>query len=203
MAVVYQHIREDTEEVFYVGIGKTLKRAYSTNGRNKHWRSITLKTSYRVELLESDISWEDACVVEKQLIKKVGRSDLGVGTLANMTDGGDGVCNPSEETRQKISETSSKRRYSDEVNKKKGRPGVNNFMYGKKGPLHPKFGKKYTFTQEHKDKLSKPRGGYSEEHKQAMRVPKGPQELKKCPHCDKEGGNAMTRWHFDNCKHKK
>jgi hypothetical protein len=22
-----------------------------------------------------------------------------------------------------------------------------------------------------------------------------------CPHCGKEGGsNAMTRWHFDNCK---
>jgi len=21
-----------------------------------------------------------------------------------------------------------------------------------------------------------------------------------CPHCFKEGGNAMRRWHFDNCK---
>lgn len=21
-----------------------------------------------------------------------------------------------------------------------------------------------------------------------------------CPHCDKQGGNAMKRWHFGNCK---
>ena len=23
-----------------------------------------------------------------------------------------------------------------------------------------------------------------------------------CPYCQQVGGNAMTRWHFDNCKHK-
>lgn len=23
-----------------------------------------------------------------------------------------------------------------------------------------------------------------------------------CPHCNKEGGAVMNRWHFDNCKHK-
>lgn len=24
----------------------------------------------------------------------------------------------------------------------------------------------------------------------------------KCPYCDKEGGNTMGRWHFENCKYK-
>ena len=33
-----------------------------------------------------------------------------------------------------------------------------------------------------------------------MRVPKGPQDIKTCPHCGKSGGNAMTRYHFDKCK---
>ena len=28
MSLVYQHIRKDTGEVFYIGIGETLKRAY-------------------------------------------------------------------------------------------------------------------------------------------------------------------------------
>jgi hypothetical protein len=207
MAVVYQHIREDKEEIFYIGIGKTEKRAYSTEARNRHWKSIVKNTAYRVEILQIGISWEDACALEKQLIEKLGRSDLGTGALVNMTSGGEGIQNLSEESREKISKTSTGRRKSEECKLKlslKTR-GENSPMYGKKGPLHPKFGKKQIFTQEHKDKLSKVRKGriYSEEHKQAMRVPKGPQELKKCPHCDKEGGNAMTRWHFDNCKLKK
>lgn len=28
------------------------------------------------------------------------------------------------------------------------------------------------------------------------------QDRKICPHCGKEGGNLMLRWHFDNCKEK-
>jgi hypothetical protein len=32
---------------------------------------------------------------------------------------------------------------------------------------------------------------------------KGPQKLITCPHCNKTGGHSnMTRYHFDNCKHK-
>jgi hypothetical protein len=40
----------------------------------------------------------------------------------------------------------------------------------------------------------------SEEHKANLKGLRGSQELKKCPHCSKEGGNAMLRWHFDNCR---
>lgn len=40
----------------------------------------------------------------------------------------------------------------------------------------------------------------SEEHRANLKGPRGSQELKKCPHCSREGGNAMLRWHFDNCK---
>jgi ribosomal protein L32 len=40
----------------------------------------------------------------------------------------------------------------------------------------------------------------SEEAKAAMRKPK---PLKTCPHCGKTGGaNTITRYHFDNCKHR-
>ena len=28
------------------------------------------------------------------------------------------------------------------------------------------------------------------------------QKIITCPHCNKSGGNAMKRWHFDNCKNK-
>lgn len=45
MAYVYKHIRLDTNEVFYVGIGSgiTYKRAYKVNGRTQFWQNITKK----------------------------------------------------------------------------------------------------------------------------------------------------------------
>lgn len=39
------------------------------------------------------MTWEEACEKEKELISKIGRRDLGLGTLVNMTDGGDGTFN--------------------------------------------------------------------------------------------------------------
>jgi hypothetical protein len=206
MAVVYLHKTLDTDVIFYVGIGKTKKRAFSKSTRNALWSNIVSKHEYIVEVLYEDISWEEACIHEKRLIKEFGRRDIGTGCLANMTDGGDGAANLSAESRKKISVTSTGRVKSLECRSKLSAKtcGENSIMYGKKGPLHPKFGKKYIFSDEHKQKLSDVRRGrkYTEKHKQAMQVPKGPQEIKICPYCNKTGGNAMTRWHFDNCKNK-
>jgi predicted phage tail protein len=91
MAVVYLHKRNDTNEVFYVGIGKTSKRAFNYNNRSKYWKRIVEKVGYIVDILVSETSWEDACKIEKLLIEKYGRKDLGLGNLVNMTDGGDGT----------------------------------------------------------------------------------------------------------------
>lgn len=87
---VYQHVRLDTNEVFYIGIGNE-KRPYQKHGRNMEWNIITLRTKYRVDILFFDLTWEEACIKEKELIQLYGRKDLGVGILVNLTDGGDGV----------------------------------------------------------------------------------------------------------------
>jgi len=97
MAIVYQHIRKDTNQIFYIGIGKTSKRAFTTKGRNKLWNNIVKKTNYNIEIIYDNLSWEDACLKEKELISKYGRIDLKTGILTNMTDGGDGLSNMSEE----------------------------------------------------------------------------------------------------------
>jgi hypothetical protein len=102
MAVLYRHIRLDTNEPFYVGIGKTTKRAYSKHGRSKHWNNIYEKAEYEVNILFEDISWEEACKKEAEFISLYGRRDLGLGSLVNMTDGGDGVENLSKEAKEKI-----------------------------------------------------------------------------------------------------
>lgn len=102
MAIIYQHKRKDTNEVFYVGIGTTINRAYTKKSRNEHWHNIVNKVGYHVEILYEDISWEEACKKEVELIKKYGRMDLKHGSLVNMSDGGDGLHNPSQETRNKM-----------------------------------------------------------------------------------------------------
>lgn len=43
----------------------------------------------------------------------------------------------------------------------------------------------------------------SEEIKEKMRKPKGPQTIMTCPYCQKSGGASnMNRYHFNNCKNK-
>jgi hypothetical protein len=112
MYIVYQHVRLDTNEIFYIGIGKSKKRAFFKNNRNKHWQNIVNKVDYKVEILHDNISsWELTCTIEIYLIHLYGRKDLGLGTLVNMTDGGEGLLNSkhnlgkkhSNETKMKMS----------------------------------------------------------------------------------------------------
>jgi len=57
-----------------------------------------------------------------------------------------------------------------------------------------------------KGQLGNKRGPHKPEHtrKQSeaqLGDPRGPYQKSICPHCKKSGGcNAMTRWHFNNCK---
>lgn len=70
--VIYQHIRLDTNKVFYIGIGSE-KRSKSKKGRNNIWNRIVNKTEYEVQILKSDLIWEEACELEKILISWHGR----------------------------------------------------------------------------------------------------------------------------------
>ena len=106
MAVVYQHRRKDTNEVFYIGIGANKYRAYHKTNRNKYWRNIALKYGYSVDILIDGCSYKDACNIEFGMIQSYGRIDLGTGILVNMKDGGYNSSGWShkEETKIKISE---------------------------------------------------------------------------------------------------
>ena len=116
MAYVYSHIRLDNNNIFYIGIGKDnskYERAYSTKNRNKHWIGINNTAAIKVDILYDNISWEEACKKERDLILIHGRRDLKEGTLVNMTDGGDGQINMSAETIEKIRATLSGKKLSD------------------------------------------------------------------------------------------
>lgn len=95
---VYRHIRLDTNQPFYVGIGKKpkkyngynteYKRAYTTSHRNSYWKNIVNKTDYKVEILWESENLEEVQLKEIEFISLYGRKEDG-GTLANMTSGGE------------------------------------------------------------------------------------------------------------------
>jgi len=106
-AYVYTHTRLDTNEIFYVGIGTqdNYRRASKTVNRSVFWKNIINKTGWKVDIVFDNLSWDKACEIEKELIIKYGRKDLCLGSLVNLTDGGDGNSGRkiSQETRQKMS----------------------------------------------------------------------------------------------------
>lgn len=149
---LYRHIRLDTNEVFYIGIGTKSERKYhthvneysrayikNTKGRTLFWHRVANKTNYEVEIIFEHEDYEFIKEKEKEFIKLYGRRDLGLGTLVNLTDGGDGVLGSvkSEENRKNISARQT---------------GELNHMFGKKGKLSPLYG--IPKTEEHKKSLS-------------------------------------------------
>lgn len=174
--VGYYHQRNDTQEIFYVGIGEST-RPYEHNSRNPHWHHIVEKFGYKVILVKENITWEDACEWEKFEIKRIGRRDLGSGSLVNMTDGGEGTQGIviTEERRQNTSEGTKKAMQNPEI-RQKMKDAKTNFIpwnSGLKGIMtgadNPNFGNKWT--QEQKDIVSKKlqkvwqdNGGFSDEH---------------------------------------
>jgi hypothetical protein len=65
-------------------------------------------------LIQEHESEQDAFTAEMFLIAYYGRKDLGTGCLRNLTDGGEGGSNPSEETRRKMAAAQLGRHPSDE-----------------------------------------------------------------------------------------
>lgn len=98
-------------EPFYVGKGKGKRAQYHLSrtdrspfvNRLKHMKNLGVKPI--IEKFEN-LEDREALDLEIDLITAIGRKDLGLGPLLNLTDGGDGAAGMilSHETREKISE---------------------------------------------------------------------------------------------------
>lgn len=103
MFCVYEHIRPDTNAIFYVGKGSH-RRAYSKHRRNKHWNNVVAKAGgYSVRLVADDIEEDLSFLVEMERIDQLKRMGL---TLTNKTDGGEGPSGMrhTDEAKRKIAE---------------------------------------------------------------------------------------------------
>ena len=103
----YLYLREDGTP-YYVGKGKGKRAFYGLTHRVK-----PPKSRERI-LLQEFPSEDDAFAAEMFLIAYYGRKDLGTGCLHNLTDGGEGNANRSEETLKKMSAAKKGTRLSPE-----------------------------------------------------------------------------------------
>jgi hypothetical protein len=87
---------------FYVGIGKTASRWNPARAKAKDRNELCLRMikKYGAENVRVHrfmrVTWGEACAIEQSLIAHFKKLSEG-GTLANFTDGGEGVVNPRKE----------------------------------------------------------------------------------------------------------
>ncbi len=211
MFYVYEHIRPDTNSVFYVGKGNA-RRSTSTNRRSEYWKRIVAKAGgFSVRLVVDGVDEDFAFLVEMERIDQLRR--LGK-KLCNMTAGGEGIygLRHSDETKRKMSEAQRGergnmygKRHSEETRFKMsaahaGKP--KNADHTRKVAEANRGQKR---SDETRRKLSELKLGkkLSDEHKRRLsEVRRGKlQPIVSCPNCSKTGGAfTMKRWHFENCK---
>ncbi|ARK09016.1 NUMOD3 domain-containing DNA-binding protein [Fibrella sp. ES10-3-2-2] len=91
LSYVYIHRKADNQEVFYVGIGTGPKytRAQNRASRSPLWKKVTRKHGRIVEIVAEGLTRTAANDLERDLISKYGRRDIGTGSLVNLTPGGE------------------------------------------------------------------------------------------------------------------
>jgi len=218
---VYEHIRNDTGDVFYIGKGKGYRATASgKEHRSEYWHRIVKKAKgFTVRYVCKNIEEELAFLIEVERIDQLRKRGI---KLCNMTDGGDGLSGLlftmehrrkignahrgkkiSLETRSKISSSvkSSGFKHTSEMLKK-----MSEAHKGKKRALGYKHTEEWNTASLGWKQGNKSRTGQkmSEEEKRlhSIALIGSKQKIITCPFCKKEGGNAMKRWHFNNCKEK-
>lgn len=120
-------IEEKHGRMIYVGVGKGNRWAHhlSQARRGITGKCNPAKGQYLIHCLAAGIELEiykiaenlsidEACKLEIEIIDLLGRRDLGTGPLLNGCGGGNGVKNPAPSTRAKLSESARKQNLSPE-----------------------------------------------------------------------------------------
>jgi len=110
-------------EPFYIGKGKDYRlfsHLYeSFDLKNFNYKVNTIRYIWKKEeepiiyKIYDNLNEKNSHELEKVLIKIIGREDKNLGSLLNLTDGGDGTANPSNETRKKLGNSTRGKTYEE------------------------------------------------------------------------------------------
>ena len=205
MFYVYEHIRLDTNAIFYVGKGSK-SRINSKRNRNFYWNNIVSKAGgFEIKILLETEDEEFALFAEKEAIDVYKRRGI---KLANLTDGGEGITGlkHSEASKEKMRQHALLRKpykHTEESKEKirKANTGVIFTEERKRKIAEKAKGRKMP---EHvKEILKKRKFKHNPETIAKMREIQRAMPKRKCPYCDFIGnaGN-LKALHFDKCKFK-
>lgn len=183
MFYVYLYIDPSRDEVFYIGKGR------GSRSKSHKWRKDKHPLTQRLQFMKKrniqpiiekyeNLVEDGAFRLEKILIKFYGRKDLGLGSLLNLTDGGEGWSGRThtEEWKLNHSEDMKGNSYA------KGNLGVSKSENACRNMSNAQLNR----LDWHRTRMQ------GNSYSKGIHIT--------CPHCGKTGGSIMKRWHFDNCK---
>jgi hypothetical protein len=151
---IYVHTKTTDNSIFYVGRG-TGRRCVSVKNRNAYWNNIVAKHGFFSEIIEDQLTSDEANQQEKFWIKKFREAG---NKLCNLTDGGGGLAGRARPQleKEKISASLTGVKKSESMRKK---------MLGNKNSL----GKLHSNEAKQKVSLAQKGRPKSEEHKNKLR----------------------------------
>lgn len=182
-----------------------------------------------VRRVSSELVEPVALAKEIALIAAIGRARAREGPLTNATIGGEGVSGMeiSDQTRRRMREAWQTRdpvvkaallaraheaaatswlgrTHGETARQKIGNANRGRVKSAEVRANHSRLMKDRVFTAEHRARLSLAGKGVpkSATHRARVKASWESRPFLTCPHCGKQGRAMMTRWHFDNCKHK-
>jgi hypothetical protein len=148
----------------------------------------------------------DSFLCEQQLIRVIGRFDLGTGPLTNLTDGGEGAWNSKQSDKKRKACAEAARNQAAAMTKaaRKRRAVIANAaaqLVTRDAEAH-KEGIRRSWAKRHQ--TPEEREAYRLKYKSALLATIAAYPTVTCPHCGltaRQSSN-MKRWHFDKCKHR-